>query len=382
MASSSAVEIIDDENTENFMQEERLLEKRGVKSGTKRGHYIKNTRACEAKKRVLAAAENHDNWKAVALANGIATSTAYGWIRTAQDPLKKRGGSRHRKVYPEHIEKMIGYVEENPYITLKEIRAKFALETGITVSTNTIHNYLEGQMYTVKKALPQPVTVNSEVNKRKRREYVEKIMNRTGMGKTVIYIDETNVNLFLRRSQARARKGFRPAVKCAPSRGRNIHILGGIAQYGMVYWERKRGNYRKEDCNEWLRRMLRTITEPSRDIVVVCDNAPVHVDLEKVVAEEEFSGVEIIRLGPYSPALNPIEECWSAMKATMKRDLSNTFITMMNTTPVGMSQTEYRMQYLERCIDNAILTITSELCLKTLNHVQKHFPKVIHLEDI
>ncbi|MPC39809.1 hypothetical protein E2C01_033358 [Portunus trituberculatus] len=115
--------------------------------------------------------------------------------------------------------------------------------------------------------------------------------------------------------------------------------------------------------------MLRTITEPSRDIVVVCDNAPVHVDLERVVAEEEFSGVEIIRLSPYSPALNPIEECWSVMKATMKRDLSNTFKTMMNTTPVGMSQTEYRMQYLERCIDNAILTIPSELCLKTLNHV-------------
>ncbi|MPC39808.1 hypothetical protein E2C01_033357 [Portunus trituberculatus] len=148
MASSSAVDIIYDENTENYLQEERLLEKSGVKSGTKRGHYIKNTPTCEAKKRVLAAAENHDNWKAVALANGIATSTAYGWIRRSQDPLKKCGGSRHRKVYPEHIEKMIGYVEEDPYITLKEIRAMFSLETGITVvSTNTIHNYLEGQMY-------------------------------------------------------------------------------------------------------------------------------------------------------------------------------------------------------------------------------------------
>lgn len=381
MASSSVIYSSDDDNIQTSMQE-HVLETRGVKTGTKRRNYIKNSTTCEAKKRVLAAVENHDDWKAVAVANGIATSTAYGWIRRSHDPIKKRGGSRHRKVCQEHIEKMIEYVEENPYITLKEIGVKFALDTGVTVSTNTIHKYLEGQMYTVKKALPQPVTANSEINKRKRKEYVDKIMNRTGMGKTVIYIDETNVNLFLRRSQARARKGFRPAVKCAPSRGRNIHILGGIAQHGMVYWERRRGNYRKEDCNEWLRRMLRTITEPSQNIVVVCDNAPVHVDLERVVAEEEFLGVEIVRLGPYSAPLNPIEECWSTMKAAMKRDLSNTFVTMMNTAPVGMSQTEYRMQYLERCIDNAVLTITCELCLKTLNHVQKHFAKVIQLQDI
>lgn len=381
MASSSVIYSSDDDNIQTSMQE-HVLETRGVKTGTKRRNYIKNSTTCEAKKRVLAAVEKHDDWKAVAVANGVATSTAYGWIRRAHDPIKKCGGSRHRKVCQEHIEKMIEYVEENPYITLKEIGVKFAIETGITVSTNTIHKYLEGQMYTVKKALPQPVTANSEINKRKRKEYVDKIMNRTGMGKTVIYIDETNVNLFLRRSQACARKGFRPAVKCAPSRGRNIHILGGISQHGMVYWERRRGNYRKEDCNEWLRRMLRTITEPSQNIVVVCDNAPVHVDLERVVAEEEFLGVEIVRLGPYSAPLNPIEECWSTMKAAMKRDLSNTFVTMMNTAPVGMSQTEYRMLYLERCIDNAVLTITSELCLKTLNHVQKHFAKVIQLQDI
>ena len=46
------------------------------------------------------------------------------------------------------------------------------------------------------------------------------------------------------------------------------------------------------------------------------------------------------------------------MKVVMKRDLSTNSATMMNTTPQGMIQTEYRMQYLERCIDNAIISIT------------------------
>ena len=224
---------------------EASLDTRGVKTGTKLGNYLKSNTTGEAKIRVLAAPNDDGDWKAVALANGIASSTAYGWIRRAHDLLKKRGGSRHRKARPEHIEKMLQYVEKNPLIMLKENSAKFTHDTGITLSTNTVHKYLEGQMYTVKKAHPRPVTMYSEINKRKRREYVEKIMNRIGIGKTVVYIDETNVNLFLRRSQGRARKGMRPMVKCPTSRGKNIHILGGISQHGIVYWERRRGSYKK-----------------------------------------------------------------------------------------------------------------------------------------
>ena len=147
----------------------------------------------------------------------------------------------------------------------------------------------------MKKAHPRPVTMYSEINKRKRREYVEKIMNRIGIGKTVVYIDEINVNQFLRRSQGRARKGMRPMVKCPASRGKNFHILEGISQHGIVYWERRRGSYKKEDCNECLRQVFRTITEPLKDIVVVCNNAPIHAGLESVVGEE-FLGVEVLRL--------------------------------------------------------------------------------------
>ena len=41
------------------------------------------------------------------------------------------------------------------------------------------------------------------------------------------------------------------------------------------------------------------------DIVVVCDNAPAHSALEEVIEEEEFAGVNILRLAPYSAPLNP-----------------------------------------------------------------------------
>ena len=75
-------------------------------------------------------------------------------------------------------------------------------------------------------------------------------------------MDETNCNLFLRRSQGRSRRGTRCSVKAATSRGPNIHVIGAISQTGLVYWERRRGSFLKEDCAEWLRQALRRCEEP------------------------------------------------------------------------------------------------------------------------
>ena len=51
------------------------------------------------------------------------------------------------------IETLVGYVEENPQLSLKEIANKLREETGVQLSTNTVHKHLHGRMYTVKKVL-------------------------------------------------------------------------------------------------------------------------------------------------------------------------------------------------------------------------------------
>lgn len=355
-----------------------MIKKRGVKTGTKRGKYAKTCTKDNATNRIIKAAENDQDWKAVAEANGIPIQTAYGWIRRAGEQSKRRGGRRFSKVREEHIERMIEYVQEDPLITLQEISVKFTMETGITVCTNTVYKHLEGQLYTVKKALFKPAVMNTEENKQKRKVYVEKIMNRIWLGKTIIYIGETNANLFFRRSQGRGRKGL---PRCPTSEGINFHILGSMSQYGLVYWQRQWGSYKKEDCQEWLRTMLRKFTEPLYNIVVVCDNAPIYSGIECIAEEEEFVGVEIVHMSPYSAPLNPIEKCWSVMKVAMKQDLAENFASLMD-TPADMMQTEHRIHFLERCIDNAVTNITPMLCLKTCNHVQEYFSGVMQMQDL
>ena len=55
---------------------------------------------------------------------------------------------------------------------------------------------------------------------------------------------------------------------------------------------------------------------------MVVDNALCHSNIEEVFSEEEFLGCEVLRLGPYSPMFNPIEQVWSLIKAYVKQELA------------------------------------------------------------
>lgn len=356
---------------------ETFLRKRGVKRGSLRGSYMPTG---EEKRRVLAAVES-GNWKSVAVANGVPVPTAYGWIRRADEQPRQRGGCRVRKIEERHVEKLLDWLSSNPLLTLVEMKNMLKFEFELDVSTTTIHKHLHGKMFTLKKAISEPHLMNSLANKRKRAEYVQALMSAIGEGRRVIYIDESNCNLFLRRQEGRSKKGSRCIVKCPTGRGKNVHILGAVSQTGIVFWERRRGSYKKEDCCDWLRRLLRQVIDDIQNVVIVCDNAPVHVDLERVMEEPEFLGAALYRAAPYSAPLNPIEECWSVMKSAMKRHMAQTSDIMLS-TPDGITQTEHRLQYLENAIDRAMLAITPLTCLHAYNHVQKHFPRCLEYQDL
>ena len=129
--------------------------------------------------------------------------------------------------------------------------------------------------------------------------------------------------------------------------------------------------------------MLRASPCPMEELVLVCDNAPCHVGLEEVLEEAEFRGARLLRLGPYSAPLNPIEEVWSALKAEMKRRLTSTMADLLlQPTSWDITQVERRMQHLESVIDAAIPTVTPMLCLNTCNHVQRHFAACLVLSHL
>lgn len=159
------------------------------------------------------------------------------------------------------------------------------------------------------------------------------------------------------------------------SKGKNIHVIGAISSHGVELMDIRRGAYRWEGANQWLSDLIDVVVQrgvPVDRILVVCGNAPVHCRLE-IVAQSK--GFNILRLGPYSPMLNPIENVWSTLKATVK---------IINRIPIvnGPGIIEKRVVYLERAITTALGQITPHICTQAIIHASKFYRRALALEDM
>ena len=124
-------------------------------------------------------------------------------------------------------------IESDPTLTPRQLSERTLLELEVLVSPSTIHNYLQGKLITIKKAHAIPATMNKDANKELRRQYVQRVSQYMTDGKTIIWMDETNRNLFCRRSQGRARVGERAVMS-----GPNIHVVCALSAYQIIYMTR------------------------------------------------------------------------------------------------------------------------------------------------
>lgn len=168
------------------------------------------------------------------------------------------------------------------------------------------------------------------------------------------------------------------------SRGANIHVIGCIGTMGLVHHEVKRGSYKKADAHLWVRTCLRKVQMMvNGPVVLVIDNAPVHSGLEEIAMETEFQRSFILRLGPYSPMLNPIESVWSVFKADVKRVFAEKGGDMLRGIGQGaLTCTEFRLRTLEGILSASLPIITPILCNNVIAKIQSLIPAVLNLEDM
>lgn len=144
----------------------------------------------------------------------------------------------------------------------------------------------------------------------------------------------------------------------------------------MEHWQIRRGSYRCETANEFIRGLVDSLQMKNIDLetgVLVCDNAPCHARLEVVV--REFQGLTLLRLGPYSPMLNPIENIWSKLKAGVKR---NNGVPQVVGPGVGVQ----RLEYLERLIEDSFAEITPRDYSQSAQHSTLFHTSAINMEDM
>ena len=280
-----------------------------------------------------------------------------------------------KKLTNDQINDVVTMIERDPGLTLKQLSERTEQELGVHVCKSTIHNYLEGRLITLKKAHAIPATMNTDANKELRRQYVERISQYMRDGKTIIWMDETNINLFCRRLQGRAHAGDRAVMPLPTSKGPNVHVVCAVSAYQMIHTTRRRGAFKSDAAKAWVLEMLERLPPGVRvdSVVLVCDNAPCHSKLEECVTDHP--GLIVCRLGPYSPMLNPVETIWSKMKAVVKQQMR---VPQVHPPGVG----EQRLAYVEGLIDDAMVQITAGDIVNACQHAQGFFQRVLNLEDM
>jgi transposase len=137
----------------------------------------------------------------------------------------------------------------------------------------------------------------------------------------LVFIDEAGVNLSMTTAYGRAFRGER-VVEHRPSiRTAKTSLVGAITVEGLVSIGMVAGSYNAVRFREWLTGDL--LPKLPRGKVLVWDNVKFHYNQE-VLAAVEAAGCSVLKMPPYSPDLNPIEECWSKLKHFVRKAKART----------------------------------------------------------
>lgn len=114
------------------------------------------------------------------------------------------------------------------------------------------------------------------------------------------------------RSTAWAPIGQRAYDVAIRNRGKVLTVIGAIALDGVRTTMTVEGGTTKEVFLEFVTDHLIPSLKP--DDIVVMDNLAAH-HARSVRAALDAAGAKWLFLPPYSPDMNPIEQCWSKLKA-------------------------------------------------------------------
>ena len=160
------------------------------------------------------------------------------------------------------------------------------------VCFTTIKNWLDGKLFLLEALRPQVGSLNSNYNKIKHRDYVQRVLEIGANGRIHIWIDECNFNLYCRRKKGRSEIGHRAHIIVPTSKGNNLHCIGAMSSTQIISFEHRRGSCMEaEDCDAYNR--FTTVLQPEED-------------------------VEVLLLVSYSYLLNPIEPLWSSFRSRVK----------------------------------------------------------------
>ena len=138
----------------------------------------------------------------------------------------------------------------------------------------------------------------------------------------LVFVDEMGSNTSLAPLYAWSPRGKRALAKAPRNWGANVTLLASMGAEGMGPCVAVEGATTREVFEAYLEHVLAPALRPGQ--VVVMDNLSAHKGGRvKEIVEERGCGV--LYLPPYSPDLNPIEQAFAKLKASLRRAQARTF---------------------------------------------------------
>ncbi|CDH61137.1 hypothetical protein RO3G_03680 [Lichtheimia corymbifera JMRC:FSU:9682] len=306
-----------------------------------------------------------------------------GYVEASK--VKPKGNNR--KLTEEHSRFLEDYVERNPTCVVKDAVDELCGEfKNLSIDQSTVYRHLTEKLsFTLTRTQPRVMERNSEDTLEQRRQFVQQITEQNiDFRRKCVFIDESGFVKNMVRPVAWSKKGTPAAVTVPTARGTNLSIIGCISYHGLIALSQQvpqsTGSKKRKlvDGREsglphgtksshfllFVEQVAAVLNKHGlHNMYIVMDNASIHKTKQVLEAIKRHDHIPLF-LPPYSPFLNPIEECWSKMKGQVRK------------TPLSSKDS------LVVRIQEAAKTITRKDCRGWIRHSQKYFVKCLDMQPI
>ena len=132
----------------------------------------------------------------------------------------------------------------------------------------------------------------------------------------IIAIDEMGIVTGMSRTHGYARRGQRAVSAELAAKGTRLSVVGALTMEGFLGGLEVTGNVNGDVFEAFIEQIVVPHLRPGK--VVLLDNATFHHG-EAIQSMIEATGARVLFLPRYSPEYNPIEACWSKLKAWIRK---------------------------------------------------------------
>lgn len=262
--------------------------------------------------------------------------------------------------------KIINYFEQFPDATLSACKnfLQSARENDELIpSIATIDRILKRSKISFKTVSIVPEQRNSASTIDLRKQFAMRFTRFEGLGANFVYLDEFGCKMSMRRSKARSRIGTAATITTPGRRGNNLSVCAAIDSNGPIHFLAKFHAFNQDQYQLFLRELNEKLDICKRNILIM-DNASFHKTIAVRELVKRELKLEILYLPPYSPMLNPIEECFSKVENFIKTARCNSDLSLLES------------------VKSAFDSVTAANCASWCRHSKQFFPQCINERPI